>query len=565
MTIHLHPKGRKLFELIRATGRHVPTVIGGGGAKGGGKSHDARNIAILFASMYGDKYPGLVITLVRRVASDLRDNHITPMFKEHPELAQYWRAGDHDLVLPNKSRIIFRSADTKDEVQRRFMGGFESAIILVDEAQQFDEEELQWIQAATRWTDSTVGIPKGFCKTVLLFNPGGKGSSYNRRVFWTHEYTSSEDARNYAFVHVFGWDNYEWFRGQVDLTETEFYSGKYPSVCNEGDGGPDCRCCRFHMFITQTSEGRKYNAFPASIRAGYLLGSFDNFEGQYFAGAWDQSHCVISNALAENLRQPWWTHWMSMDWGWAGPPRPHYSVNLWWAIGKLSPSELLEKLKIVSEYPLDVAIVYRARHTCMTPEEQWAQQIVDATPEKERRVIARHFVDGAIFSTDRRSDNTTADLIQPALTRAGLPQMESADKDRIGGWRQLYNALVRTVNARTAPVKEPLDGPLLLISAECSELIRGLPLLICDEDRPEDVLKTEAIEDDYGDCGRYGYKSMLEAQWQPPRDIRAKQVYDSIQGEDADTMTARAMAMLKFNQDNPVNRSGQPPRWRSHE
>ncbi len=92
-----------------------------------------------------------------------------------------------------------------------------------------------------------------------------------------------------------------------------------------------------------------------------------------------------------------------------------------------------------------------------------------------------------------------------------------------------------------------------------------MPLLICDEDRPEDVLKTEAIEDDYADACRYGYKSMLEAQWQPPRDIRAKQVYDSIQGDTADTMTARAMAMLKFNQDNPVRTSGAPPRWRPRE
>lgn len=562
MEIHLQPKQWKLLNLLQATGKRVPTIIGGGGAKGGGKSAGARNIAILLASLLGDKYKGLVITVVRRVAADLRDNHINPLFKAYPELLKYWRAGDHDLVMPNGARIIFRSAETHDDVKRKFLGGFESAIIIVDEAQQFTQEELQWIQAAARWTDGK-GIPEGLCKLLLLFNPGGPGSPYIRRIFWTHEYEPNENAKDYAFVHVFGWDNYEWFRGQVDLTEEEFY--KIPGVCNEGNGGDGCRCCRFHMFISQTSEGRKYNAFPASIRAGYLLGSFDNFEGQYFAGAWDGSLCVISHPLAESLRQPWWTHWMSMDWGWSGPPRPHYSVNLWWAIGKLAPSVLMEKLGIVSEYPLDVIIIYRARHACLTPEEQWAQQIVDATPEKERRVIARHFVDGAVFSTDRRSANTTADLMRPALAQAELPTLEPADKDRIGGWRQLYNALVRTCNARRSAVREDLDGPLLLVSAEVPGLIKGLPMLICDEDRPEDVLKTEAIEDDYADCARYGYKSMLEAQWQAPRDIRAKQVYDSIQGNGADVMTARHMAMIKFQQDNPVNRSGVPARWRGHE
>ena len=560
--IHLQPKQRKIFDLLEATGKRVPTVIGGGGAKGGGKSGGARSIALTLASMLGDKYKGLVITIVRRVAQDLRDNHITKLFQEHPELEKYWSATPHDLVMPNGARIIFRSAETIEDVRKRFLGGFESAIIIVDEAQQFSGEELQWIQAAARWT-SNKGIPRGFCKLLLLFNPGGAGAPYLRRVFWTHQFESNEIAADFAFVHVFGWDNYEWFRGQVDVSEEDFY--RIPSVCHEGTGTPECRCCRFHIFITQTSEGRKYNAFPPSMRAGYLLGSFDHFEGQYFAGAWDEQHCVISQPLAENLIQPWWTHWMSMDWGWAGPPKPHYSVNLWWAVGKLPPSVLSERLGVLSEWPLDVAIVYRARHACLTPEEQWSQQIVDATPQKERRVIARHFVDGAVFSTDRRSDNTIADLMRPALEDGGFPRMEAADKDRIGGWRQLYNAFVRTCNARTSRVTSPLDGPLLLISAECSELVKGLPLLTCDEDRPEDVLKTEAIEDDYADACRYGYKSMLEAQWQAPRDIRAKQLYDSIQGEDADTMTARAMAMLKFNQDNPVRRSGAPPRWRSHE
>src|SRR6185295_6327667 len=128
-------------------------------------------------------------------------------------------------------------------------------------------------------------------------------------------------------------------------------------------------------------------------------------------------------------------------------------------------------------------------------------------------------------------------------------------------------AFVRTCNARIAPVREELNGPLLFISSEVPELIKGIPLLRCatEEGLPEDVLKTEAIEDDYCDTLRYGYKSMLEAQWQAPRAVRAQQVFDSIHGDDSDTMTARAMAMLKFNQDNPVRRSGQPPRWRSQD
>ena len=550
MTINLQPKQRKIFNLLRATGPKVATIIGAGGAKGGGKSAGARAIALLLGSILGEKYSGIVITVVRRVAQDLRDNHLTPLFAKYPELHQYYEATPHDLVLPNHARIQFRSADTKEDVRKRFLGGFESAIIIVDEAQQFDGEELQWIHAACRWTNGVGanGIPQGLCKTLLLFNPGGPGGGYIRRVFWLRQYEGEEESHDFAFMHVFGWDNYEWFRGQVDVSEKDFY--QIDSNC-QGPNRHEERCCRMHMFITETSEGRKYNGFPISIRAGYLYGSFDHFEGQYFAGAWDQSLCCISTATASRIVQPWWTHWMAMDWGWAAPPRPHYSVCLWFAHGKLSPAQLAALLGIESQYPLDVVVVVQERHACLTPEPQWAQQVVDATPVHQRESMAKLFVDGAVFSKDRRSENTTADLMQPVFSNAGLPIMTPADKDRIGGWRQLYNALVRTCNARRQPVEEELEGPLLLVSADCPELCRALPLLVCDPDRPEDVLKFEAIEDDYGDTLRYGYKSMQEAQWQAPLEVRRREVYDTYDAPERSTgqMTNLAMRMRQFDAD----------------
>ena len=553
MRLSQQPKQALLEDLLRETGPHAATIIGGGGAKGGGKSAAADDIALSLASELGNDYKGLVITIIRRVSADLRDNHINKIFQRNPELLKYWRATDHDLRMHNGATILFRSAETKEDVRKRFLGGFESAIIIVDEAQQFDEEELQWIQTAARWTSRKSGTPRAFCKTLLLFNPGGPGSAYLRRVFWTHEYREQEKASDYAFVHIFGWDNYEWFRGQVDIGEEEFYD--LPGQCQGADRHEE-RCCRFHMFINDTSEGRKYNAFPPSIRAGYLMGSFDHFEGQYFAGAWDQGLCTVSVATAARLIQPWWTRWGSMDWGWAGPPRPHYSVFLWWAIGKLSPAQLMDALRIESDYPLDVVIVYRERHANLTPEPQWADTVVDATLAygDDPQAFSRVFVDGAIFSKDRRSENTTADLMQPIFSQAGFPSFTPADKDRVGGWRQLYNALLRTCNARRAPVTEPLEGPLLFVSADCPELCRSLPLLICDPDKPEDVLKTEALEDDYGDCGRYGYKSMMAAEWEAPVAVRRKELYDSYDARTPEErtmsqMTALAMKMRMFDRD----------------
>ena len=169
----------RCFSLLNRVERTSQRLLALEAQKGGmGKSAGARNMAILLCSTLGDKYPGLTVTIVRRVAKDLRDNHIDPLLRDYPELFPYWRATPHDLVLPNKSRIIFRSVETKEDVKRAFLGGFESTFIFVDEAQQFDQEELQYIQAAARWTGKK-GIPEGLCKDAAAIQP---------RWSWLHLY-----------------------------------------------------------------------------------------------------------------------------------------------------------------------------------------------------------------------------------------------------------------------------------------------------------------------------------------------------------------------------------------
>src|ERR1035441_2701883 len=145
--IRLQPKQRQTLNLIKQTGKQCATILGIGGAKGGGKSKMIRDISVILAGELGAQYPNITITIVRRVARDLRDNHIDRLFNEYPELFQYWRASDLELRLPG-AKIAARSEENEEDVKRIFLGGYESAIILVDEAQQFQQKELQWIQAA---------------------------------------------------------------------------------------------------------------------------------------------------------------------------------------------------------------------------------------------------------------------------------------------------------------------------------------------------------------------------------------------------------------------------------
>ena len=549
MLISLQPKQGKLYDLLLATGPKVATIIGFGGAKGGGKSAGVRNCAILLLTTLGKQYPGITITIVRRVFDDLKKNHIDPLFRDFPELMKHYHAGDKELIFPGVGRLVFAYAETSDDVKRKFLGGYESTFILIDEAQQFSQEEIQWISTAARWTGIR-GVPEGLCKTVLLFNPGGQGSEYIRRIFWTKQYQGREQPHNYDFIHVFGWDNYEWFKGQVEIEEPDFY-------------GLDSDA-RFQLFITQTSEGRKYDAFPESIRAGYLLGSFDHFENQYFAGAWDSDKCTLTQKKIDAIVKPWWVRWMSQDWGF-GDHAAHY----WFVSGKLSPAEWIEHFGGDTEYSMDVVIAYREHIIQNRAEADLATDIASMTPQLERREIQRFFLSQDAFGqrAKQAGGHTVGEQFTKILNRYGLPAPETADQNRVMGWRFMYN-LLRQANLRGTNISQERakQGPAFFVSEMCPQAIAGIPMAQRDKDGDIDDVErvAGALWEDVTDALRYGLHSFLNPQSKAPRDVRAKELYDSIQMPDpSDAMTARAMAMRQFKEkENRVVRVQRMPRWR---
>ncbi len=551
--VHLQPKQGYLYDLLTATGRGVATIIGFGGAKGGGKSAGSDNVALLLAAELGNKYPGIHITIVRRVFNDLKANHIDKIFEAYPELRHFYTDKD-GLQLHNGSKIVFAYAETAGDVERKFRGGFESAFIFVDEAQQFAERELQDIEMAARWTKGSTGLPMGFCKLVLLFNPGGKGSDYLRRIFHLKQYRGKERPENYAFLHVFGWDNYEWFRGQVDIDEDEFY--EIESNCGDDVGIVGAtvgNCCRFHMFITQTSEGRKYDAFPESIRSGYLLGNFDHFEGQYFAGAWDEKACVLTRDKVEQIVKPWWTRWMAQDWGFGD-----HDCHLWFAVGKLSPSEWVKHFGGHTDCAMDVVVIYREHVISDRAEADLAMDIVNATPTWERRVIEQFFLSQDAFGQRARQvgANSVGQQFTEIMSRHGLPSPQPALQDRVNGWRFAYHCF-RQANLRGATFNEERanQGPACFVSTECPNVIQSMPMAVRDDKNPEDVMRVAGVLwEDVTDAVRYGLMSKLGALWEAPVDVRRREVYDAydaptLEERTGPQMTALALAQRRFDSE----------------
>ena len=497
--------------------------------------------------------------IIRRTWPDLERNHVQRFFQEFPEMRNMWHEGKKKFTLPNGSEIHCMFAENQQEVDQKFWGP-EFYDIMVDQAEQFSEQELTTIKTCNRWP----GAGLGECKTGLFFNPGGVGTEFLRRVFAQQRFHDNERAEDFSFVHLFGWDNYVWFES-LGITPKEFYGlpdgllkGQECRSGAEGSG-PDFMCCRFHLFIYRTAEGRKLNALPASLRSGHLLGSFDSFAGQYFAGVWDESKLILTREQEERLIQAWWPRWMAHDDGFV-----HNASIGWGASGKVSPKLFSDVFGRQIQDSVEAVVVYRSYAESGVEETALVRKCIGWMSDHEKRRTQRYFI--SPDANERRSAGHSNFIrIGEELRRNGLPHCENADDNRVGGWRLLYAMMKKTCDVLSgcmSPTREDDDWesegggysvktPMLLISADCENLIDSIPLAIRNNKQPgkaEDVLKTPTDADDDIDMLRYLCKSMLRAQQQAPLEVRAQEYYESL--SPAADMTAKAVLMAKWKHQN---------------
>lgn len=527
--LSLQPKQIELGKLIEARGPNVAVKLGFGGARGGAKSGGARRL-MLARRLKHDNTPGFII---RKNFPDIYENYIIKYQQEQPWMSDCFNAKHNEYTLHNGSRIAYKYADTFKDVER-ISRGPEAVDILIDQAEQFTEDELIMLMTPNRWPNSE----PGFCKTWLFFNPGGPGTEYLRRIFHLKRYKNDEQAQDYSFIQAYGWDNYEWFRGQVDLTPRQFYE-----LPNEE---------RFQIFITRTDYGKKLNALPPSLRLGELLGSFEHFSDQYFAGVWDENVCTITPDLAKSLIQSWWTRWMAQDWGFQD-----HTAHGWFASGKLSPSDALKFLGITTQWPIEIVVLYRELVINERAEADLAMDIVNATDPFERRYVERFYLSVDAFGQKARQfgANSVGEQYMKIMQRYGLPNPSPADQRRVDGWRFMFNCLRQAhMRGREVTEEETKQGPMLLVSNECPAVIEAIPLALRDkDDKREDVIRVAgALWEDCCDLVRYGLISELDAQEIAPVEVRRREVYDAYEAptpeqRTPEQMTSLSLAMRRFD------------------
>ncbi len=385
--MYLHGKpNEKQAEFFRSTARFTAY----GGSRGGGKSWALRRKLILLAL----RYPGIHCLIIRRTLFELSQNHVTPLLNELGKSVTY-SAGEHVFRFKNGSRIDLGYLSCDSDTLR--YQGQEYDIIAIDEATQLTEYAFAALKGCLR------GVGKYPRRMYLTCNPGGVGHAWVKRLFIDRNFREGERPEDYKFIRASVKDN------KVLMERDPEYIHNLESL-------------------------------PEKLRAAWLDGRWDLFEGQFFPEFSRERH-VKAPHFIERAR-----YFAAFDYGF-----DRFALLICAVSG---------------------GIMYVTREFCRSG------LTLTSAGEALSRICAEesalgHDITYAVASPDlwNRRQDTGYSGFEIISRISGVPSLVRADNRRIPGWRA---------------VRERLPCKLYIFSG-CDELITSMESLLCDKHTAEDA------------------------------------------------------------------------------
>src|SRR5262249_39257344 len=218
------------------------------------------------------------------------------------------------------------------------------------------------------------------------------------------------------------------------------------------------------IYANDAEYRRTLEALPEHLRRAFLEGDWNVFAGQYF----DVFDVGRHTARPEDLQlEPWLARWISIDWGF------HHPSAVYWhcAVPRSDGARI---------------VTYREFLQNGLSPRMLAQAIVERSGREQIREV---FLSPDAFA-HRTAEASIAEQLGDVLVGNGVPRPAPADDDRVGGWQWMYQLL---------------ETDAWVITENCQKLIEGIPLLVRDDARIEDVRKMDG--DDAADSARYGVVS----------------------------------------------------------
>lgn len=260
------------------------------------------------------------------------------------------------------------------------------------------------------------------------------------------------------------------------------------------------------------SYRKSLEGLPDKKRRALLDGDWTVPEGQYFTN-FEASERKVHPSVLSQIVQPWWSHWISQDWGFK-----HHTPVHWHAVGNVLP-EQARLLGRTWDVPKRCVFTYREHVLSLadtgTSERELGARIGQLSAGEK---IARHILSADAFG-EKTSQRTPASMIAEATKVYGLPEPAKADMSpgsRVVGWRFMYQLI---------------QDDAWFISEMCPEALSAIPALEYDADKGgEDVLKTDHLYDDVGDELRYGLQDMLNLA-KKPHDVVVQELLEETPDE----------------------------------
>ena len=442
-TIHIDAPSERQREFLADTHRYVAY----GGARGGGKSWAVRTKAVLLAL----NYPGIRILIVRRTYRELINNHVEPLRPMLSGIADYNKT-EKVFLFVNGSTVWFGYCAAEEDLLQ--YQGAEYDVIFIDEATQLKEDWIRKLNLAVRGANS---FPK---RTYFTMNPGGVSHGYFKRLFIDRRFESGEDADEYSFIPALVTDNHA-------------------------------------LMKAQPGYKRELERLPPKLRAAWLYGDWNIFQGQFFEDfiidpPQDKAdelgmtreelkkqgrfcHVIEPIDLAAGERRGW-RIFRSYDFGYARP----FSCA-WWAVDY--DGTLYRVLELYGS-------AGGSNEGCRwTPQEQF-ERIAEI--ENTHPWLKGKYIDGvadpSIWDTSR------GESVAEAAMKRGL-YFTPGDNKRVAGWMQCHYRL--RFDERGFPGMYVFDN--------CAAFIRTVPMLRYSDSNPEDL--DTSMEDHAADEWRYACMS----------------------------------------------------------
>ena len=376
--------------------------------------------------------------------------------------------------FPSGAKIY--TGHLKDQEAYSQFQGWEVQKLLIEEAGQIpDEENYLKLLSSCR---STMGLKP---QVFLTANPGGVGHQWLKRRF-----KISDTDPNIAFKDP--------------------VSGRYriyiPATIDDNP-----------TLMNADPEYVKYlESLPEPMRSAWRLGDWDIFAGQYFKD-WNPGVHIQSVDEAKTLGygKDFNNHFIGIDWGFRAPTAVVFI--------EVTPDNKIfvyDEIYVKEKHPTEIGELINAK--CQG--KNINQSLIDPS------AYIRNPLSWRKPETQMYSDNSIAHAMVGDYTNPLVPNLTPANNDRVNGWRHLAQLMHFT------ETKEP---SFYVIKGTCPNLVRTIPLMICDEKRPEDLDTT--LEDHALDSLRYAISSTQTPDDPTLRKSRDQVEYDKLINPEPETWT----------------------------